>query len=237
MTVKYQLEHQIPQHVLTGNECADALAKRGAKLARVRPEQLTQVKRFDEKVAKVRRRLLAVQELVLTECGPDRAVEEEGRRDPAVCAKRRRGTKRRAGDIWVNAEDFAEPAPPCPPPPAEGCCSAAARPQQESAPSPDAPLKTPSGVARERREQAIDAVRVRAHPSHNLRGNMETVWCTACCSVTSVGNGRLNLLAGQCRHKCTQRARARVDQLERGQNPLAEDRVQKRLRSQRPRSS
>ena len=78
----------------------------------VRPEQLTQVKRFDEKVAKVRRRLLAVQELVLTECGPDRAVEEEGRRDLAVGAKRRRGMKRRAGDIWVSGEDFVEPAPP-----------------------------------------------------------------------------------------------------------------------------
>ena len=229
VTVEYQVAHQIPQHVLTGNECADALAKRGAELARIRPAQLAQVRCFDLKAAKVRRRLLAVQELVLAECGPDRAEEEAGR-DRAAATRRRRGVKHKAGGNWIR-DDPVEPLPPCPPPPA-----AATGQQEEEAPgptSPDVSRRASSDVTRERREQVIAAVRAKAHPSHDLAGNLEVVWCTACCSVTSVSKGRLTLLAKPCRRKATERARSRVDGLERGLNPLANDRAQKRRRSER----
>ena len=69
MTAERQIELQIDPKVLIGNECADALAKRGAELARLADNQEQSLTRSESMVWKVRRRLLAIQEYVLEHVG------------------------------------------------------------------------------------------------------------------------------------------------------------------------
>ena len=81
--VKDVLEKGIREKEIVGNECADALAKRGAKLVELDMTAVEKIKWADKVSSLIRDRLLFIQRHVITQQLGDGREEEEKKRKKA----------------------------------------------------------------------------------------------------------------------------------------------------------
>ena len=198
-----------------GNECADALAKRGAKLVELDMNAVEKIKWADRVSILIRDRLLFIQRHVITQQPGDGREEEEKKRKKAHDTRAKR--LRRKGDDWDCREEVVENEVrqgqsrrrlrrktreesvhwwPCPD--ALQQLHAANEEGDDLAESPTVAEAT-SAMLRRDSKVMLDRWRMKADATHKLCGFEKVVLCIRCGTVGSE-NGRLGALAKCCHH-------------------------------------
>ena len=173
-SVEQQLKHRQEAHVSIGNECADALAKRGAALCQDEAA-IASLKKVEATAAMIRARLARIQSQILEVHGPelDGAGEEVRLRNKA---SRRTRNKRKRSEAQLEERAEEEPEEP--------------------------PLHEPFVL--EVGEAPVptrwDQVKPRVHLSHRTFVNTPSHWvCARCASqVAKQGQIRISGLARPC---------------------------------------
>ena len=175
------MKYGFPQHVTIGNECADALARRGAALCGSMAGEKA-LEQLELKASFVRARILRIQKWILTNQGPEKDGRGEERRKKA---KESRAAKRELSEL--QREERHEDQQP-------QHWELEVLPEELEVLPEEPPALSPQQAQWARVVQRI-------HPSHSRFLATDTHWvCTRCgAQAAKEGRLRLALLAGPCK--------------------------------------
>jgi hypothetical protein len=233
VTAQMQERMQVPQRVLSGNECADALAKRGSKLAGLELEVLSRVQRADDKAQLVRNRLLCIQMHILKTQGVERTGADEERRQQVKTTRAEANRAKRARDEQDLRDDLVAAQTLQPQrvhqeevvqeqeelEVAEQASNKRTREEMER-PSQEAQRR-----ARQVLEEKLEAVRVTLHSTHVIEGNRDIVWCARCGCYKGLETAATKLLKEECK-KATRRGKENLGLIGKGRHPRSKEVLQ-----------